>query len=116
MKTLREMINLIESAQQPMLESNEGIMDAVKIEYLLTMIDAPFGTPIEEFVTQWQNGIVERTGKTVPTEQLMKLKRDFAPRNQEIMRDIETKYGSEILDETSEDPIRRIEKLFQDKR
>ena len=113
MKTLREMMDIIESAQTADL--TEGIMDVIKQTFNDNVAGWPMGTSDEQFIQGWARNIKARTGKTIPTEKLVQLYNHYTKRSPELMQTHGTT-NEEQLEETEVDPVRRIEELFRDKR
>lgn len=114
MKTLREMMDIIESAQT--VDLTEGIMDVIKQTFNDNVAGWPMGTSTEQFIQGWARDIKARTGKTIPVEKLTQLYNNYTSRSPELMQSHGTTNETEELEETEVDPIRRIEELFQDKR
>jgi hypothetical protein len=113
MKTLREMMDLIESAQT--VDLTEGIMDVVKQTFNDNVANWPMGTSDEQFIQGWARDIKARTGKTIPVEKLTQLYNDYTSRSPELMQSHGTTNEEQELDETNDDAVRRVEELFQDK-
>jgi hypothetical protein len=84
MKTFREYINLIESAQQgePLAE---GVMDRLRRIYMGLVYDRPWGTPDSEFLAQWQQEIKAQLGKDIDLDTLARLQQNFRERGQTMM-------------------------------
>lgn len=84
MKTFREYINLIESAQhgEPLAE---GVMDRLRRIYMGLVYDRPMGTPDSEFLSQWQREIKAQLGQEIDLGTLAKLQQNFRERGQTMM-------------------------------
>jgi hypothetical protein len=84
MKTFREYINLIESAQhgEPLAE---GVMDRLRRIYMGLVYDRPMGTPDSEFLAQWQREIKDQLGQDIDLDTLSRLQQNFRERGQTMM-------------------------------
>lgn len=84
MKTLREMMDLIESAQT--VDLTEGIMDVIKQTFNDNVVGWPMGTSDEQFIQGWARDIKDRTGVDVPTAKLVQLYNHYTKRSPELMQ------------------------------
>ena len=83
MKTLRELINIIESQQsQPLAE---GVMDRLRRIYMGLVYDTPMGTPDSEFLAQWQREIKAQLGQNIDLGTLARLQQNFRERGRTMM-------------------------------
>ena len=84
MKTFREYINLIESAQhgEPLAE---GVMDRLRRIYMGLVYDTPMGTPDSEFLAQWQRMIKDQLGQDIDVDTLARLQQNFRERGRTMM-------------------------------
>lgn len=84
MKTLRELINLLESIEQG-APLTEGIMDRIKNIYRGLLYD---GDPMtdEEFLTAWQRTIQSELGRDVSIDTLAGLQQEFRKKYRDLAR------------------------------